>query len=88
MRFYILLLFALMATGNNTYSQSMLSGKVTDIKNQPLDGAHIHIEQLHAVSSPTGTYEIHNIPDGKHRVVISYIGYAAMDTIITVSYTH
>lgn len=82
MRFYILLLFALVATGSSSYSQSTLSGNVTDSKNQPLDGAHIHIEQLHAVSSPLGTYEIHNIPDGKHRVVISYIGFAAMDTII------
>lgn len=82
MRFYIVLLFALVVTGNSAYSQSTLSGKVTDSKSQPLDGAHIHIGELHAISTPLGTYELHNIPNRQQRVVISYIGYTTLDTII------
>lgn len=84
MRFNILLLFALVAMSNSTYSQSTLSGRVTDTKNQPLDGAHIHIGERHSLSNPAGFYELHNIPNGQQRVVISYIGYSALDTILDI----
>ncbi len=82
MRTYLLLLLALLAGSECVQAQNTLSGTVRTSQNQLLDGAHIHLEQLHAISSPTGTYEIHNIPNGAHRVVISYIGYSTLDTII------
>ena len=66
------------------YSQHTISGKVSATANTPLDGAHIHLEQLHATSNPDGSYELHNAPSGQHRVVISYIGYKSLDTLVTI----
>lgn len=82
MRTYLLLLLALLAGSGCVQAQNTLSGTVRTLQNQPLDGAHIHIEQLHGVSSPTGYYEVHGLTNGEHRVVISYIGYKSLDTII------
>lgn len=83
MRIYILLLALLVGSGC-AYSQHIISGNVAAPQNKPLDGAHIHIEQWQGVSAPDGHYEVHGIPSGQHRVVISYIGYKALDTVVDV----
>lgn len=67
------------------YSQNTISGNVTTIQNKPLDGAHIHIEQLHTMSNPDGSYKMQNIPAGQHRVVVSYIGYKCLDTLLYIT---
>ena len=85
MRFYYLLLSIFMAGSLCAYSQNTISGSVTTTKNAPLDGAHIHIEQLHAVSNPDGTYVLHNAPSGQHRVVVTYVGYKSLDTLLTIA---
>jgi len=85
MRFYYLILAVFIAGGVCAYSQNTISGSVTTAKNTPLDGAHIHIEQLHAVSNPDGTYALHNVPSGQHRVVVSFIGFKSLDTLVTIS---
>jgi iron complex outermembrane receptor protein len=84
MKTYLICLLALLATGGCLYAQNTLSGTVQAVTKQPLDGAHIHIGQLYANSSPTGYYEIHGLSRGSHRVIISYIGYKSLDTIITI----
>lgn len=84
MKFYFILLCAFLAGSWCTYSQHTLSGIVTTPQNQPLDGAHIHIEQLHGISNPGGYYEVKDISPGSHRVVISYIGYKTLDTVTSV----
>jgi iron complex outermembrane receptor protein len=84
MRFYYILLAVFMAGTLCAYSQNAISGNVTTTQNTPLDGAHIHIEQLHAISNPDGSYEIHNVPSGQHRIVVSYVGFATVDTLVTV----
>src|SRR5690606_18231817 len=38
--------------------------------------------QIHGITSPKSYYKIHGIANGEHRVVISYIGYKSLDTII------
>ena len=86
MRFFLILLFSLLAGSQCTYSQNTLSGTVAAPKNQPLDGAHIHIDELHGISNPDGHYEIHGITPGKHRIVISYIGYKSLDTVVDISH--
>lgn len=85
MRFYPILLAVFMAGSLCAYSQNTISGNVTTPQNTPLDGAHIHIEQLHAASNPDGTYEIHNVPSGPQRVVVSFVGFKALDTLVNVS---
>lgn len=84
MKFYLTLL-ALAAGSWCVHSQNTISGKVLTAQQQPLDGAHIHIEQLHATSSPDGYYELHGLADGSHRVVISYVGYKSLDTVVDVT---
>lgn len=66
------------------FSQHTISGRVLSSANIPLDGAHIHLEQLHATSNPDGSYELHSAPSGLHRVVISYIGYKSLDTLVNI----
>jgi len=83
MRIYIVLL-ALLAGSWCAHSQHTINGKVSAPQNKPLDGAHIHIGTLHGVSAPDGYYEVHNIPTGQQRVVASYIGYKAVDTLLNV----
>lgn len=84
MRIYFTLLALFIAGSWCARSQATLSGKVTNTLNQPLDGAHIHIDNLHATSLPDGTYTLPNIPAAPHRVVISYIGYKSFDTVVNI----
>ncbi|MCW4470829.1 TonB-dependent receptor [Flavobacterium sp. MFBS3-15] len=83
MRIHILLL-AFLAGSWCGYSQQAISGKVAAPNNIPLDGAHIHIGQLHGTSAPDGNYEVPHVPSGRQRVVISYIGYKTLDTVVDV----
>ncbi|AXG73598.1 TonB-dependent receptor [Flavobacterium arcticum] len=82
MKFHQLLLPLLLAVSWSTQAQYTLSGTVQTPKGIPLDGAHIHSNMLHSVSTPDGYYEINAIPKGEQRVVISYIGYTTLDTVI------
>lgn len=85
MRFYYIFLAVFMAGSLCAYSQNTISGNVTTTQNKPLDGAHIHIEELHAISNPDGSYKMQNIPAGQHRVVVSYIGYKSLDTLLYIT---
>ncbi len=84
MRIYFILLLAILAGSGCVQAQNTVSGTVRTSQNQPLDGAHIHIEQLHGISSPTGYYEIHGLANGEHRLIISYIGFKSLDTVIDI----
>ncbi|TRW22419.1 TonB-dependent receptor [Flavobacterium zepuense] len=84
MRIYFTLLAVFLAGSWCAYSQVTLSGKVATTQNQPLDGAHIHIDNLHAMSLPDGLYSLPGIPAGSHRVVVSYIGYKSLDTVVDI----
>jgi iron complex outermembrane receptor protein len=65
-------------------AQHTLSGRVSTVQNQPLDGAHIHIDQLHTATAPDGRYELHPVPEGQHRLTISYIGFKTVDTLLII----
>ncbi|KGO90988.1 TonB-dependent receptor [Flavobacterium subsaxonicum] len=84
MRIYFTLLAVFLAGSRCAHAQSTLSGKVATTQNQPLDGAHIHIDNLHAMSLPDGSYSLPGISAGSHRVVISYIGYKSLDTVVDI----
>ncbi len=81
MKIYFMLLLLLAGCGW-AQAQHTLRGTVSTPQNQPLEGAHVHIEQLHTATAPDGSYELHPVSDGEHRVTLSYIGYKTIDTLL------
>jgi iron complex outermembrane recepter protein len=84
MRIYFTLLAVFMAGTWCAFSQNTLSGTITTLDNKPLEGAHIHIQELQAVTNPNGYYEIPGLSKKEQRLVISYVGYTTVDTLISV----
>ena len=81
MRFLYLLL---VLTGSLCAHAQTISGKVLTSQQQPLDGAHIHIGSRHGISLSDGSYHVHGLSMGTNRVIVSYVGYKALDTLINV----
>lgn len=71
--------------GFSSYGQFTLSGKITNEKNQPLTGSHIHTKYLNTASNPIGEFEINGLPKGELRVYISYLGYTTCDTLLDIT---
>lgn len=84
MRFIYSILGLLWAGNLYVHAQHTLSGNVSAGQSKPLDGAHIHIGPLQGITGPDGYYEMQNIATGQQRVIISYIGYKTLDTLLTV----
>ena len=82
---YFFILFFLLWFGFSSYGQFTLSGKITNEKNQPLTGSHIHSKSMNAVSNPIGEFEINGLPKGELRVYVSYLGYKTCDTLISIN---
>ncbi|MDY7396108.1 TonB-dependent receptor [Aureibaculum sp. 2210JD6-5] len=59
------------------HAQNTLSGKITDINNQPLIGAEIYAPELHkgTITDIDGNYFFKNLPKGSVTIVFSYIGF-------------
>jgi len=79
-----ILLFAFLVIGNRSlvYSQNSLSGKITNEKNQPLAGSHIHVSSFFANTDESGNFEIKGIPNARLQVFVEYLGYKTLDTIL------
>jgi len=62
-----------------TYSQKILTGKITNTNNEPIFGVDIYAPKLHkgTTSFKDGTYQFKNLPQGSIEIVFSYIGYAS-----------
>ncbi len=58
------------------YAQAVLSGKITNAKNEPLPGANVLLPSLKQgiATDSEGTYRLENLPIGKYDIHISYIG--------------
>jgi iron complex outermembrane receptor protein len=82
---YFIILFFLLWFGFSSYGQFTLSGKITNKKNQPLTGSHIHTKYLNTASNPIGEFEINGLPKGELRVYISYLGYTTCDTLVDIT---
>jgi iron complex outermembrane receptor protein len=82
--FFITLLLGLTSF---IYSQTKLSGTITDKENKPLDGATIVLPELHkeTISDPNGNYTITSIPRGNHKLVVSFLGFATQSQDIQFS---
>ena len=60
-----------------------LEGEIKDINYSPLEGAHIHVENSFTLTNAGGYFRIANLPRGSYRMTVTYLGYKAIDTIIT-----
>jgi len=84
--FLIILLtlaMCLQAVERSVLSKGLLLGKVTDAQSgEMLPGVNIYIPDLQVgtITDNTGSYRLHNIPEGKLMVQVSFVGY---ETIVT-----
>ena len=78
------LFFCLLCFGN-VYSQNTVNGKIVDENEKALEKSHIHISSKTTNSKKDGSFSIHNIPNGSTKVLITYVGYKPIDTIIEIS---
>ncbi len=83
----IFLLFLVIILTQSLYSQSSISGKITDQQNTPLIAANIYISDLNkgTTSDKNGYFELSDLPLGKIRIQFSYIGYTSRIEIINLS---
>ena len=61
---------------NVSFAQVRLQGKVVDESNEPIPGANIRVsESLNGTTTDaSGKFEL-NLPDGRHRIRVTYLGY-------------
>ena len=84
MRYYSIPLL-LVCFGFSGFSQFSISGRITDERDTALSGSIISTKNKTTVSNTDGYYLISNIPEGKYRFSVSYLGYKTIDTTIVVS---
>lgn len=58
-------------------AQNTVSGTVTDRTNQPVSGASVYAPELHkgTTTDANGKYSLTNLPNGKVKLIFSYIGF-------------
>lgn len=63
---------------NISSAQNHVSGKITDSEDRPLTGANVYLPELNigVISDQNGDYFFNNLPNGKIRIRISYIGFS------------
>lgn len=66
-------------------AQNQVSGSVRTSNNELLPGAHVHLSQYSQSTNPIGDFEFNYIPNGAHRLVVSFVGYITKDTILDVT---
>lgn len=65
-----------------SHSQTTFTGRVTDLDNTPLLGAHIHTEQGSTLTDYEGKFSLFIKDSKSFRVTITYMGYQTLDTLI------
>ncbi|MDO3694189.1 TonB-dependent receptor [Wenyingzhuangia sp. chi5] len=78
MEFKLFFIFFTVITASYSQNlQNIISGKVIDRKGQPLFGATISIDNNSQASivDENGNYSINNLPNGKHLIKASYMGF-------------
>ncbi|QNF34250.1 TonB-dependent receptor [Adhaeribacter swui] len=68
------------------FAQFTVTGQITEAGSQkPLVGATVQINQTGTITNEQGYYELNAIPSGKQVLQVSYVGYEASKTEITVN---
>jgi iron complex outermembrane receptor protein len=84
MRYFIALFLLFVGNQSFVYSQNKVSGKITNEKNEPLSGSHIHSGSNFTVSNPIGDF-LMDLPTGRNRIIVSFVGYQTFDTLVNVT---
>lgn len=66
------------------FSQSSLRGTITNQNKVPLEGAHVHIGEKTFSAKKDGTYLVNKLEATATKIFVSYVGYIAIDTTITI----
>ncbi|MFL0081450.1 TonB-dependent receptor [Tenacibaculum maritimum] len=73
------IIYLLLLIGFSTiYAQkNTLTGRITNTQNSPLEGVEIYINKLHkgTTTNDNGNYTFNNIPNGKTKISITYLGF-------------
>lgn len=83
-----LLFFCFLIPSLNIYSQSIVSGDITDsLSREHLVGANVYFTgtAFGSVTDIDGKFRIVNVPDGSYKLRISYIGYTTKFIDVTLS---
>ena len=83
MRFLSILFFFLV--GFFGYAQVTITGVISDENGLPLRDAHVHIANKTTSTDVNGSYVLSDIPKGKQKLYISFIGYYAIEETIEIS---
>jgi iron complex outermembrane recepter protein len=67
------------------FSQNKLSGIITTENQKGLEGCHVHIGNKTVNTNKKGYYEIKDLPSGKCKISLSFVGYQAIDTLVEIS---
>ncbi|EAZ96619.1 hypothetical protein FBBAL38_04330 [Flavobacteria bacterium BAL38] len=67
------------------YAQVTIKGVISDENGLPLRDAHVHIANKTTSTDANGSYVLSDIPKGKQKLYISFIGYFAIDETIDIS---
>jgi TonB-dependent receptor len=85
---YLLILYAFLFFSGNIYAQSgALRGTVTDENGVAVPGATIQVENIArgTISDANGNYQLLNVPVGKQKIVISFIGYSTEVKVVEIT---
>ena len=85
MKIFIKILFLIGFYSIN--AQNSVSGKITDLDNNPLFGVEVYATELHkgTSSDENGNYVLANIPNGKIKITYSYLGYKTIVKFVNFS---
>ncbi|AWG27241.1 hypothetical protein FK004_02670 [Flavobacterium kingsejongi] len=74
-------------TGVIQAQDTVLKGRITDEKNNPLPGTHIHAGKQLTETDANGNYSIPGLPSGPLDIEISYVGYSTITARLTMEST-
>lgn len=87
MKTKLLLAFLLTMMSAVSYAQSgLLTGQVTDSQKLSLPGAVLKLSpgNIHTISDAYGKFQFLNVPAGNYQFTVSYIGYNAFTTTVSI----
>ena len=84
MRNILYILIALV--GTSTFAQNSITGTITDTNNLPLYGVEIYATEIHkgTITDKNGKYTLSNLPNGKVKVLFSYLGFESITKTILI----
>lgn len=73
MRLYFSIAFLLF--GFVSHAQLVIKGKITDVDDNPLAGAHIQLSNLQLISDENGEFSFSELTASEYSITVSYVGY-------------